>query len=216
MNIKKLLSLLVVGSVAMLAINGNVKAADNVTFTCDKTEIKINESATCEVKANIAAAPTSKAEIVVANSQYLSISNVKGNSAAGWGTPTASSTTTSTEGNGITTYSLAYTTTGSYPIGVDTQIMSFTITLLSTAKNLSSTENCAQICINAVAIDGASIASVGTGICRTPTVTIEDCTGTSCNAKTGAFLNYALLGGGAIIAVGAIIVARRNNKFYKI
>ena len=36
------------------------------------------------------------------------------------------------------------------------------------------------------------------------------------NPDTGAFLNYSLLIGGGAIAIGAIIIVRRHNKFYRL
>jgi hypothetical protein len=210
MNIKKILSLTIVGLVAMLAINGNVKAADTVTLKCNKTEIKIGESTTCEVDATLASAP-SAATLTIANSQYLTISAVTANSTVGWAL-----SKTNNDSTYVTTYSFNNSTSASVPLNTSTAVMSFTVTLSTEAKNLASTDNCGQICISAATFDGAALTSVGSGVCYTPTVTIEDCTGTGCNATTGAFLNYALLGGGAAIALGAIVIARRNNKFYKI
>lgn len=36
------------------------------------------------------------------------------------------------------------------------------------------------------------------------------------NVETGAFTSYLLLAAGAVVAIGAVVLAKKNNKFYKV
>ena len=36
------------------------------------------------------------------------------------------------------------------------------------------------------------------------------------NVDTGAFTSYLLLAAGAVVAIGAVVLAKKNNKFYKV
>jgi hypothetical protein len=217
MNIKKLLSLAIVGVITVFGVNANVKAADtnNVSLSCTNTTINIGESTVCTVygTAYFTDATNAPSAVIVSitPSDYLTISNVTANTSSGFTKPTETKTST-----GIT-YSLSNSTASStITSGTKFAILSFTATLSQEAKNLSSTDDCAQICISGATFNGFALTSGNYGTCYNPSVTITDCVGSSCNAKTGAFLNYALIGTGAAVALVAIVVARKNNKFYKI
>lgn len=218
MKIKKLLGIAIVGMIAVFGAGANVKAAstNNVSLSCTKTSINIGESTVCTVygtayfDGTTTQAP-SAITVTVSPSEYLTISNVTANTTLGFTTP---SSTTADAG---TTYSLSNSKAStSITSGTKFEIMSFTATLSQEAKNLSSTDNCAEICISAATFNGLALTAGNYGTCYNPSVTVTDCVGDSCNAKTGAFLNYTLIGLGSCAALVAIIVARKNNKFYRI
>ncbi len=217
MNIKKVMSLAIVGVLAIFGVNANVKAADtnNVSLSCTKTSINIGESTVCTVYGTVyftdASNAPSATTVTISPSDYLTISNVTANTSSGFTKPTETKT------NSGITYALSNSTASStITSGTKFAILSFTATLSQEAKNLSSTDNCAQICISGASFNGLALTSGNYGTCFNPSVTITDCTGSNCNANTGAFLNYALIGTGAVVALVAIVVARKNNKFYKI
>ena len=217
MNLKKILGLSVIGLLSIFMAGMNVKAAnsDSVTLTCDKTTIKIGESTVCTVVATnyftTATDAPSAATVTISPSKYLTVSAVTSNSTLGW------AKTNETSSNGETTYSFSNSNASSnITTGKQYALMSFTVTLNQEAKTLTDTTNCAQICISGATFNGNILTSESFGTCPNPTAVIEDCTGSECSAKTGAFLNYSLLCGGAFIALIAILVARKRNKFYRI
>ena len=99
------------------------------------------------------------------------------------------------------------------PVGTEFEIMSFTVTLLDSAKNLGENDSCGNLCLSTALFNDTVVdkSSVGDGICYSPTVTI-----TSSNPTTGNFMNYALLGGAALLTIGAISLVSRKNKFYHV
>ena len=55
------------------------------------------------------------------------------------------------------------------------------------------------------------------GVCFGPTVDKSECTEEDCpTPDTGAFANYAILGGVSLVALVAIIAVSRKKKFYRI
>ena len=218
MKIKKLMGFVIIGVIAIFGAESNVRAADtnNVSLSCTKTTINIGESTVCTVygtaifDGTTTTAP-SAVTVTISPSEYLTISNVTANTSIGFTTP---SSTTADAG---ITYTLSNTKASTtITSGTQFEILSFTATLSQEAKNLSNTDNCARLCISAATFNGLALTDVNNGTCYNPAVTVTDCVGDSCNANTGAFLNYALICLGSCAALVAIIVARRNNKFYKI
>lgn len=209
MNLKKICSFIVVGLLAILFIP-KVSAASGTTLSCQKTDLTIGESTTCTVYVTYEYTdPTnapSAASITLSTNQYLKVSEVTANSTYGWSTSTTSGST----------YSFNKPSGATITSGQKFELMSFKVTLDQSAKNLGENDTCGDICISAATINGLAISSDDKGSCYLPTVTIEECTGPKCNAETGAFLNYALIALGVAVAVVAILVARKSNKFYRV
>jgi hypothetical protein len=217
MKIKNLFSFIIVGVIALLSLGANVKAADtnNVSLSCTKTSINIGESTVCTVYGTAYFTSSTDAPsavtVTINPSEYLNISAVTASTTNGF-----TKTNEAKSDSGVT-YSFSNSSASTkITSGTKFEIMSFTATLSQEAKNLSNTDNCAEICISAATFNSSSLTSGNYGTCYNPSVTVTDCTGSNCNANTGAFLNYALIGTGAAVAVVAIIVARKNNKFYRI
>ena len=214
MKLKKICSFLLVGALATFAVGTKALAANSMRLSCGKTDIKIGDSTTCTIYGTVDFtseddAP-SAATITLSTSEYLKISNVKANSTAGW------TNTTSASSSG-TTYSFSNSAAATkITSGKEFEIMSFTATLDQAAKNLASYDDCARLCIGGATFNGASVSNASLGTCYNPTVTSEQCVGASCNAETGAFLNYSLVLVGSAVAVCAIIVSRKNSKFYRV
>lgn len=223
---KKNLSLAILGLVAMFGIGVKANAAvsataSTATLSCNKTTINIGESTVCKVSITPVLDGSGEyvnvANFVLAPSEYLIISDITPNSTAGFTRSTAAS------GN---TYAFGTTQT-TITTGKTTEVFSFTATLSEEAKNLSSTDNCAQICIEAVSLITNLSDSTGTGLlpstgsnsigtCYNPVVTEQTCQGDECNPKTGAFMNVAVATGIGVVAIGAIVLARKSNKFYRV
>ena len=211
---KKVCSFLIVGLMAAFIVAPKAFAANSVKLSCTKTEIKIGESVNCTVYGNVDFttednAP-SAATITLSHTEYLKISNVQANATAGWTNTTA---TTASSG----TYSFSNSSAATkITSGKEFEIMSFTATLDQSAKNLASYDDCANLCISAATFNGSSVLSSNTGTCYNPVVSVDECKGSKCNAETGAFLDYTLVVILALVAVGAIVVSKRNSKFYRI
>ena len=216
MKLKKLCSVLIVGLVASITLAPKALAANTVRLSCAKTQINIGDSTTCTVYGNVTfesedAAP-SAATITFSHTKYLNISNVKANSTAGWTNTTSSSATSGT-------YSFSNSSAATkITSGTEFEIMSFSLTVDQAAKNLASTDECGDLCISAATFNGSTLLGSNIGSCFKPQIGKEEekCVGASCNAETGAFLNYSLVIVGAAVAVCAIIVSKKNSKFYRI
>lgn len=200
----KKFNLLIIGIVAMFGFMISAKAANSASLTCDKTDVKVGESANCLVSIS-ANAPLSAVTIKLSASEHLGISNVVANTKAGW--------TASASGTSGNTYSFN-NSTGS----TGGELFSFTVTLLESAKQLSEGDSCGQICIVEALFDGNQIAGItqGTGTCFAPNITVEQCVGENCNPKTGSFMNYIIIGAVTIIAIAAVVIARKSSKFYRV
>ena len=218
MGMKKICSLLVVGLIAGFALIPNAFAANSVRISCAKTQIEIGGSTNCTVYGTVdftseENAP-SAATITFSHTEYLKISNIQANSTAGWINTTSAAASNST-------YSFSNSAAATkITSGKEFEIMSFTATLDQAAKNLASYDDCANLCISAATFNGSSVLAQNIGTCFNPTVTTvstpEECVGASCNAETGAFLNYSLVIVGSLVAVCAIIVSKKNSKFFRI
>ena len=208
MNLKKICSFVVIGLFAILFMP-TVDAASSATLSCAKKDLKIGESTTCTVYMTYEftdVAP-SAASVTFSTNKYLDISKVTANSTLGW---SASGTATGTQ------YSFQRTSTTGITSGTRFELMSFTLTLNQNAKNLGSNDTCGDICISEATINGVKVDTGTSSSCFGPTITVEECVGSSCNAETGAFLNYSLIVLGVGVAFVAILVARRSNKFYRL
>lgn len=205
----KKINLLIIGLVAMFGFMFSVNAAQGVSLSCDKTTIKIGEAANCVVELTGLEANVSATTIALSTSEYLDITNVTANTAAGW----SASTSGTNAANGEYAFNNANGVSGA-----KTQVFSFNVTLNEGAKNLSEGDSCGQLCISAVTLDGERLTGIiqGTGTCFAPTVVIEECVGESCNPQTGTFMNYMIIVGIGAIAIVGILISRKTNKFYKI
>ncbi len=221
---KKNLSLAILGLVAMFGIGVKANAAvsataSTATLSCNKTTINIGESTVCKVSITPVLDGSGEyvaaTRITLAPSKHLIISDITPNSTAGFTRSTAAS------GN---EYSFSTTQT-TITTGKTTEVFSFTATLSEEAKNLQSLDDCAQICIEGVGLitnlntnpeylQPNSSGNVGT--CYNPVVTEQTCQGDDCNPKTGAFMNVAVATGIGVVAIGAIVLARKSNKFYRV
>ncbi len=198
-NFKKLLFGLLV-SVLYL---GSVNAESTASITCEDTYIKPGESTVCTVKASHDEEVKS-AIFSIATSEYLTMSDIKANTAAGWSYDTTQ-----------TNYYL-FNNAGA-DISAGAEIFSFTLNLSTEAKNLPE-GNCGQICISTLLFNQTTPVTLpDSGVCFGPTVDKDECTEEDCpTPDTGAFANYALLGGVSLVALIAIIAVSRKNKFYRV
>lgn len=119
----------------------------------------------------------------------------------------ASSTTT-----GISVIDNSTNYKGYTPIGY------FVVALDETATK----ENCGEICVAlqyAVKISEINTTSSGltnTGLANGCAEITPTSTGGGDNPETGNFASYAALAAGALIAISAIVVAKKHNKFYRV
>lgn len=206
----KKINLLIIGIVAMFGFMVSVNAANGVSMKCEKTQIKIGESSNCVVYVESNAA-ISEAKITLSASEHLGIkylgvvgSTVKPNSAAGW-----------------SLYNISgdeYTFKNSIGSTGKSELFAFNVTLLDSAKNLSETDDCGQLCIKAASFDGNVIGPLvdGSGTCFQPVIIEESCVGEDCNPKTGDFMNYVVIGVVGVFAIAAIVIARKSAKFYRV
>ena len=202
----KKVNLFIVALVAMFGFCFSAFAAQDVSLSCEGSKtIKIGESRLCTVSITSQEAVQS-AVVTISAGQHLAISDPKANTSAGW---TASSVA-STDGS----YSFNNTT------GVTSgQVFSFKVTLKDSAKQLSAGDSCGELCISSAKFNDMQLTvSKGTGTCFIPTYVVEECPNGKCteNPKTGEFLNYAIIGGVLVIGVAAVVVARKNTKFFRI
>ena len=168
MKNKKLLKTLLVGAIASFSVMLNVHAANTVSMSCDKTEIQVGESTTCTVSATSTLDKLTKASITLTTSQYLSISNVKANTAAGWQADSANTTSTN--------YVFTAINSDTGITAGTTQVFSFTVTLLDSAKNLSAGDSCGQICIGGAAYNDMALSSIdqtAAGTCFSPIIYVK-------------------------------------------
>lgn len=202
----KKINLFLFGLVAMLGFGVSVSAADTAGLSCLKSDLSIGESTTCTVSITTASA-VSSASITLKSSEHLIISDAKANDSAGWQQSAASSSSE---------YVFNRTVAGA---AGKSDVFSFTLTLSESAKNLSKNDDCGNICIAAVTLDKGTVSGIteNSQFCYRPTIVPEEkCEGEDCNPKTGAFANYVAIAAVAVIAVGAILVARRSSKFYRV
>lgn len=198
-NFKRLLFGLLV-SVLYL---GSVNAESTATITCEDTYIRPGESTVCTVKATHDE-QVKNAIFSIATSEYLTMTDIKANTAAGW--------TQDTTATGYYSFNNA-----GADISAGAEIFSFTLNLSTEAKNLPE-GNCGQICISTLLFNQTTPAELpDSGVCFGPTVDKSECTEEDCpTPDTGAFANYAILGGVSLAALIAIIAVSRKNKFYRV
>ena len=182
---------------------GSASAASTAAISCEDTYIRPRESTVCTVTATHDEQVTN-AIFSIATSEYLSMSNIQANTAAGWTQDTTATSYYSFNNAGI-------------DISAGSEIFSFTLTLSTEAKNLPE-GNCGQLCISTVLFNQSTPADLpDSGVCFGPTVDKSECTEEDCpTPDTGAFANYAVLGGVSLVALIAIIAVSRKNKFYRV
>lgn len=193
-------------ALTMVAAFGfSIKAnAGSVSLACEKDELKKGESTTCTITAqgftdNIT---SFSAEI---SSNYLTMSNPIANTSAGFAN------------NGSTNTVINFTRTGE-AISGSVSIGSFTMTLSEDAQDIGN-GTCGSFCLKNVRINNTPVDNANEsseGICIEPDFIVEECVGEECDPDTGAFASYALLGGGALIALVIILGIRKNSKFYNV
>lgn len=97
-----------------------------------------------------------------------------------------------------------------------TILADFTVALSDDLANSnSSIEKCGKLCISAQAAANSTaygmLAGTGT-VCDEINLRVE---GTP-NPPTGSFVSYIVLVAGALIAIAAIAIAKKRNKFYRV
>ena len=204
----KKINLLIVGIVAMFGVMLSVQA-QGVSLKCDDKEIRIGESTNCQIYLETDDVAT-ETVITLSHSQYLGVTSPMPNNTSGWQADPAN--TNASAGK----YAFV-NTTGTKA----SQVFSFTLTVLESARNLSSYDECGEICISAITVNGAPVGGLlsGTGKCFPPVVVDEKCVGDNCepkNPETGAFMNYVLILLVGAAAVAVILIVRRTSKFYRV
>jgi len=258
-KISKLLGVLLVGLVFGVTnvYADAVVTVKNTEFICgsgtgiDPTNyvLKPGGETTCTVyvtpNADLAASVNNKlfaGQII--ESEYLTVSNVKANTAAGFIDSTSRGenvtvlTNTTTGGETYKTFTLEYS--GTLTADTQIQVMSLTLKLSADAANLLETQSCGQLCFAGSLYDSQLVKGYsdydGTvetrGYCSAPTINLKTCTGDDCgttntdtpkteenkteNPKTGDFMDYCLVGGIACVALVGIISASKKKKFYNV
>lgn len=194
---------LLFGLLVSILYIGSVSAASTAAISCEDTYIRPGESTVCTVTATHDEQVTN-AIFSIATSEYLSMSNIQANTAAGWTQDTTATSYYSFNNPGI-------------DASAGVQVFSFTLTLSTEAKNLPE-GNCGQLCISTLLFNQTTPADLpDSGVCFGPTVDKSECTEEDCpTPDTGAFANYAILGGVSLVALVAIIAVSRKKKFYRI
>lgn len=211
MNLKKLTKLLVVTALVSTATIAKVNAAPTIALECpeDHKYVKPGESVTCTV--------TVVPDDATVSSKSLDIGVYQDTNAYLESTFVTANTATWTSTNKIETTPLnkryVFTTaTGVTLTKTKSEVFTMTIKVKEDAANAPGTD-CGQICVGTYSVDGSSYKS-----CFAPT--IVDCTGDSCetpvNPDTGAFEDYAMVIGCAVVGLLAIAVVSKKNKFYRI
>lgn len=190
-----------------------VNAEGSAKLTCAKQEIEIGESTNCVVSGSSDADVTS----FVANietSKYLTISNIV--AANGWDVKSnTAATCTNSDHTDCNKIALTKNSNTTITANSEFQVFSFTVTLDEGAKNLASTAECGSLCLSVAYINTTSVLERQS--CYNPDIDLTETpsTGTS-QPETGAFLNYAIVGGTAFVALVAIIALNSKKKFYQI
>lgn len=198
-----------------------INGAGKVTVNCEKTDLAVGASTTCEVIINpsndvLVALDKAKAVITMSQSTYITINDLKANAAEGFTLTSDGDINDRTKKS----HEITLNHTGTLTKNKKTQIMSFRLKVEEAAKNLPQGQ-CGEICVDGAVFSTDLIkATLTVGdngkACPNVTITEAKCTGDNCNPKTGAFMNYAMVAGAAGIALVAIAVVTRKKKFYTV
>ena len=193
-----------------------IDGAGKVTVNCDKTDLAVGASTTCEVIINpsndvLVALDKAKAVITMSQSKYITINDLKANAAEGFTLTSDGDINDRTKKS----HEIVLDHTGTLTKNKKIQIMSFRLKVEEAAKDLP------QICVDGAVFSTDLIkATLTVGdngkACPNVTITEAKCTGDNCNPKTGAFMNYAMVAGAAGIALVVIAVVTRKKKFYTV
>ncbi len=189
--------------VSLFAFGMKVNAG-TISISCEKEDLRKGESTTCNINAaGFTEAITSFTAEVESN--YLVVSDITPNSTAGISDNGSTGTMINFANNSMNT-----TTNG--------VLGAFTLTLSENAQDIGD-GTCGSLCLKNVRVNGTYVDNfdeTASGICKAPGFIEEECVGEECDPNTGAFTSYLLLGGGAAIALVAIILVRKNSKFYNV
>lgn len=198
-----------------------INGAGKVTVDCEKTDLAVGASTTCNVFINpsndvLVALDKAKAVITMSQSTYITINDLKANAAEGFTLTSDGDINDRTKKS----HEITLNHTGTLTKNKKTQIMSFRLKVEEAAKNLPQGQ-CGEICVDGAVFSNDLIkATLTVGdngkACPNVTITEAKCTGDNCNPKTGAFMNYAMVAGAAGIALVAIAVVTRKKKFYTV
>lgn len=203
-NLKKFMFSLLVMVVGI----GAVKAADVAGIECERTDLKPGESTVCTISLTPTRTDIETFQVKILTSEYLKVSKVNVNVNQGWTPNTNYSNTTDP-----TNLTYAFDFKGTVTAGTKMEVFSFTLNLDESAKNITDGE-CGQLCIDAAWVNTDKIQTT-TNACFNPVIK-EECTDEDCPPETGAFANYAILGGGALIALIAILAVSKSKRFYRV
>lgn len=198
-----------------------INGAGKVTVDCEKTDLAVGASTTCNVFINpsndvLVALDKAKAVITMSQSTYITINDLKANAAEGFTLTSDGDINDRTKKS----HEITLNHTGTLTKNKKTQIMSFRLKVEEAAKDLPQGQ-CGEICVDGAVFSTDLIkATLTVGdngkACPNVTITEAKCTGDNCNPKTGAFMNYAMVAGAAGIALVAIAVVTRKKKFYTV
>lgn len=205
----KKIGLFMVGAFALFGFVASANAAPSLSLSCQKEELKIGETTNCtvnlttDVKANYIT-------VEMSPSEYLDISAVTANAAAGW--------TADSAGTDKAKYKFSFES--SLGVTGSKELFSFNLTLKETVRGkLSEGDVCGNLCLSKFELNksGSSIPVEGgvRGTCYGPALVIENEPANPENPKTGEFMNYAIIAGVGVIAVAGVIIARKSTKFYR-
>ena len=189
--------------VSLLAFGMKVNAG-TISLTCEKEDLRKGESTNCTITATgfTEAITSFTAEV---ESNYLQVSDITPNTTLGMSDNGSTGTMINFANNSMNT-----TTSG--------VIGAFTLTLSEDARDIGD-GTCGSLCLKNVRVNGNYVDNfdeTSNGICKAPGFIEETCEGEDCDPKTGAFTSYLLLGGGAAVALVAILLVRKNSKFYNV
>lgn len=241
MKKRNILSLFVTAlCVFVLAGVSEVKAVANYHVVCNPDTISVDDTADCYIIGNF----SSKVEGVIAKvkdtTKYLTLHEVGTTHAdvhatklnAGQTVGEKNSIVTSaaknyecTNSGGCLIFSSKAPATGITPNRIDasgndipaldtysdfTNVGFITVSLSSGAPD----SDCASLCLDIyeVATEADYAGTPGSA----GSVPCADLTPVGGGSETGSFASYTILIGGAFVAIAAIALARKNNKFYKI
>lgn len=198
-----------------------INGAGKVTVDCEKTDLAVGASTTCNVFINpsndvLVALDKAKAVITMSQSTYITINDLKANAAEGFTLTSDGDINDRTKKS----HEITLNHTGTLTKNKKTQIMSFRLKVEEAAKDLPQGQ-CGEICVDGAVFSTDLIkATLTVGdngkACPNVTITEAKCTGDNCNPNTGAFMNYAMVAGAAGIALVAIVVVTRKKKFYTV
>jgi len=213
-KMNKILAAVLVGFIGV----GVAHAQTSATLTCEDLKLVPGASTICTVKitpdatAASSTTPTKTFIASIAQSQYLTMSDVKVNTTAGF-----SNLKEQTDSTNALTNIISLDYTGTVTADKEIEVFSFKMTLSKEAENLPD-GNCGQLCLSSALFDSNSVTlgDDGKPYCPNFSINKPTCVGEDCNPTTGEFMNYAIIAGVCVVALAAIVIVSKKNKFYNV